>query len=531
MEQNRAVIYARFSSDNQRDESIDAQVRAAEEYAKRNNLHIIKIYTDRAKSATSDKRPEFQQMIADSGKGIFDYVIIHKLDRFSRDKYDSARYKRKLKINGIKLLSVTENLDGSPESIILESMLEGMAEYYSKNLAREVMKGMRENALKCQHTGGRPPLGYDVDPETKRYVINEQEAASVRLIFDYYLEGYGYNRIVSELNGRQLRTKVNRPFGKNSLRDILTNEKYAGTYIFNRSVSKDYNGRRNTHQEKSEEDVIRIPGGVPAIISPEDFQKAQERMRQNKRGPGAYKAKEVYLLSGLIVCGECLRREGREYSMMGNTKFSGRNKLKHVTYRCSNRDRTKMCDNKELRREYIEAFVLNELERNVFNEKAIPFLVQKLNAYQKSKATEQDQELSRKQEALTEVGSQIRNIVDAVTMGCSQMAFVDKLAELESRKASLELAVQEANAKKQNVSITEDALRDMFATFRQFIKEKNIPEIRRFIRSYVHKVIVYKDHCEVVFFLKFDNAPEQEPYHFVRRVSRKRLLRYGRRVA
>ena len=131
----QAAVYARFSSDNQREESIDAQLRACEDYAKRNNLVIVKQYIDRAKSATSDKRPEFQQMIQDSGRKAFEVLIVHKLDRFSRDRYDSARYKRQLKKNGIRLVSSLENLDGSPESIMMESVLEGMAEYYSKNLA------------------------------------------------------------------------------------------------------------------------------------------------------------------------------------------------------------------------------------------------------------------------------------------------------------------------------------------------------------------------------------------------------------
>lgn len=159
----RAAIYARYSSDNQREESIDAQIRAIKAYAEREGHSIVKIYTDEAKSATTDNRPQFQQMIADSSSGFFDCVIVHKLDRFARDRYDSAIYKRKLKINGVSVLSVLENLDGSPESIMLESVLEGMAEYYSKNLAREVMKGMSETAYQCRHTGGTPPLGYDVD--------------------------------------------------------------------------------------------------------------------------------------------------------------------------------------------------------------------------------------------------------------------------------------------------------------------------------------------------------------------------------
>ncbi len=178
----KVAAYARFSSDNQRDESIDAQLRAIHEYAEKKGFTVVAEYTDRAKSATTDNREAFQQMIADSELGKFDGVIIHKLDRFARNRYDSAIYERRLKNNGIHLFSVVENLDDSPESIILESLLEGMAEYYSKNLAREVRKGLNENALKCRHNGGTPPLGYDVDNETKTYIINQQEGSTPKIV-------------------------------------------------------------------------------------------------------------------------------------------------------------------------------------------------------------------------------------------------------------------------------------------------------------------------------------------------------------
>ena len=147
----RAVAYARYSSDNQREESIDAQVRAIKEFCKKEKIDLIKIYKDEAKTATTDDREDFLNMISDSSYKNFDAVIVHKLDRFARNRYDSAFYKKKLKENGARVISVLEYLDDSPESVILESVLEGMAEYYSKNLSREVMKGMKETALQCKH--------------------------------------------------------------------------------------------------------------------------------------------------------------------------------------------------------------------------------------------------------------------------------------------------------------------------------------------------------------------------------------------
>lgn len=201
----KAVAYCRYSSDNQREESIEAQVRAIEEYAEKNNIEIIRIYADEAKSATTDDRPQFLQMIKDSEMNIFQAVIVHKLDRFARNRYDNAFYKRLLKKNGIRLISVLEPLDDSPESIILESVLEGMAEYYSRNLAREVMKGLKENAFQAKFNGGIAPLGYDI--KDGYYVINEKEAEAVKLIFKMYNDGYSYGCIIDELNLRGYKTK------------------------------------------------------------------------------------------------------------------------------------------------------------------------------------------------------------------------------------------------------------------------------------------------------------------------------------
>lgn len=204
----KAVSYARFSSDNQREESIDAQQRAISDFAARNGIEIVAEYVDRAYSARSDQRPEFQQMISDAKSGRFQVVLVHKLDRFSRDRYDSAYYRHELKKHGVTVRSVIENLDDSPESVILQSVIEGMNEYYSRNLARETMKGLKENAYNGKHTGGMPPLGYRVDPETMKIKIDENEANAVRLIFSMADEGKKYPDILAELKSRGFRTKM-----------------------------------------------------------------------------------------------------------------------------------------------------------------------------------------------------------------------------------------------------------------------------------------------------------------------------------
>lgn len=156
----KAVIYARYSSDNQREESIEGQIRECTAYAERNGITVLKHYIDRAYSAKTDDRPEFQHMIKDSEKGLFDLILVWKLDRFARNRYDSARYKNQLKKNGVKVVSATELISDKSEGVLLESILEGMAEYYSADLAEKVSRGLTENALKCKHNGGPAPFGF-----------------------------------------------------------------------------------------------------------------------------------------------------------------------------------------------------------------------------------------------------------------------------------------------------------------------------------------------------------------------------------
>lgn len=145
----RAVIYARYSCDNQREESIEGQLRECKEFAERKGFALVGSYIDRAVSAKTDNRPEFQRMVKESGGNLFDVVIVWKLDRFTRNRYDSAHYKAVLRKNGVKVISATEVISEGAEGIILESVLEGYAEYYSAELSEKVIRGMTENVLKC----------------------------------------------------------------------------------------------------------------------------------------------------------------------------------------------------------------------------------------------------------------------------------------------------------------------------------------------------------------------------------------------
>jgi len=300
--QVRVACYARYSTSMQREESISAQMRAMKKFCDDNGWIIVKKYVDEAYSATTDKRPQFQEMITDSCKKEFDIVLVHKLDRFARNRYDSSLYKQKLRKNGVRLCSVLERIDNTPESILLEGLLESINEFYSANLARESMKGMKENALQCLHNGGSPGLGYDVDV-TQHIIINVEEAKIVVMIYSMYLSGYSCKVIAEMLNEEGYVTKAGNPFKTFSVYGILVNEKYTGVYIFNRSEAKGYDHKRNSHRSKPPEEIIRIEGGIPAIISREVWEAAQKK-RMSKSGK-LKTSEPMYLLSHKIFCGVC----------------------------------------------------------------------------------------------------------------------------------------------------------------------------------------------------------------------------------
>ena len=488
----RAVGYARFSSDNQRQESIDAQLRAIREYCNRKNYILINTYEDAALTGTNDKREAFLKMITDSKQGAFDVVVVHKLDRFSRDRYDSAYYKRELRKNKVHLNSVLENLDDSPESVVMEAVLEGMAEYYSKNLAREVRKGMNENALKCMSTGGAPPFGYSLTNE-KKFEINEIEADGVRLIFRRILEGKGFDTIIHELNHLGYKTRNGNQFAKNSIYSIIRNEKYKGVYVFNKSSAKDYEGKRNSHLYKSDEDIIRIEGGIPAIVSETDFDSIQAIIKGRQRKTASASAKETYLLSGRIFCGEC----GKSY--IGNRKFAGRGKTKHCTYRCNTRERktSDACTNKEIRREYVERFVLERLAEVIFDEKRIPALIQKYSDYILKTNKDTQAKLTELQKQKSDIGRKCNNLISLIA-DTANPSLIAGLEKFEKEKRDIEALISKIENNSGIVSVPEEKLKEAFENARRLFLQGTLPQIKQLIALYVQKVIIHKEQVEVV---------------------------------
>ena len=285
----------------------------------------MRTYIDRALSAKTDNRPDFQRMVKDSAKGLFDVVIVWKLDRFARNRYDSAHYKAQLRKYGVKVLSATENISEGPEGIILESMLEGMAEYYSAELSEKIQRGQKENALKGRNNGGGIPLGYLLGNEQK-LVLDPVTAPIVREIFQRYADGEIVRTIVEDFNRRGLKTKNGKPFSPNSFNRILKNRKYIGEYQY--------------------QDVI-ILGGVPAILSDDLFYRVQARLEKNKRAPATAKADVDYLLTTKLFCGLC------ERMMIGESGTSHTGD-KHYYYKCAGAKRKLGCKKKSAKKDFIE---------------------------------------------------------------------------------------------------------------------------------------------------------------------------------
>jgi site-specific DNA recombinase len=491
---NATVIYARYSSSGQREESITAQIRACEEYAIREGLNIVGHYKDEARTGTNADREQLQQLLTDSGTGKFSKVLVHKVDRLFRDVGGLFGLKQMLERNGVSLDSATENIDDTPNGGLMLGIMGSCAEYYSKNLSNEIKKGQRETALQAKHVGGSAPLGYDVDLATRCYVINEYEAVIVKAIFEMYADGQGYSAILRYLNSMGYRTKRGSLFGKNSLNNILTNEKYTGRYIYNKRIDvKDFNGRRNVYLRPREE-WITIEDGLPAIVDKETFRKVEAQMAHNCVRGGRFKAKTLYLLSGLIRCGEC------GSSMQGNTRADGRGRSVYSSYDCGKGHNKKSCSNRGIRREQVENYVLSTLYDRILSEASIKDLTERLNVYNREMAERGNQEtgLARKQldEVHVKVDRLIRLIVDGVV---ASDTVSNELRWLEESKVYLERQIEEVEVNKKIAILSEDITADLLYKSREVVRTRDMAECRNLISLFIDSVLVYSDRVDVTF--------------------------------
>lgn len=477
-----AIAYARYSSDNQRQESIDAQLQAIRLYAKNEGIVITQVFVDAAESAKTDDRPQFQAMFDAIKEHPPSFVIVHKLDRFSRNRYDAAIYRKKLKDVGTVLLSVLERFDDSPESIILQSVLEGYNEYYSRNLAREVMKGMLQNAQNGVWNGGIAPLGYDV--VNQRLVINLKEAEAVKAIFSMYVDDTSYSNIQQWLSARGYRTKFGKPFGKNSLYSIISNEKYTGTYTFNMAA-----GVGNRHKKKAAEDIIRVPDAIPRLIDDETWAKAVERLQSKRLQNGKNNAKHEYLLQGLVYCGLC-------GGAMGGYTRKGKNGSIYSDYRCNASRQNKECQGRGVSRLALEEEVIARLKEKLLDPENMDAVTDKINDWMMKGVDENFSAVQEIKNRLASVDRKIRSIIDMLLDGIRSDTLKNDLEALETEKVFLNDKLDRLAVQLDTRQLGKEKLKKYLVHFKDldtFAYERK----KKALRTIVEKIVVMPDSVRI----------------------------------
>ena len=479
-----AVIYARYSSDNQREESIEGQIRECTAYAEKNGITIVKHYIDRAISAKTDNRPQFQQMIKDSDKKLFDIVLVWKLDRFARNRYDSARYKTQLKKNGVKLMSATEIISDGPEGIILESVLEGYAEYYSADLSEKVIRGMTENALKGKFTGGAIPFGYIINAD-HRFEIDPLTAPFVAETFQRYNDGQTMREIRDWLNEKGVKNQRGGLMTFNTIQHMLNNRRYIG--------------------ELKYRDVL-IPDAIPSIVSAELFNDVQEKIAKNKKAPARRKAEDDYLLTTKLFCGYC-------GALMFGESGTSRTGEVHRYYKCATAKKKKGCKKKTVRKQWLEDLVVNQTMQLVRDDAAMESIIAKVMELQDRENTN----LPLYEKQLRDAESGIQNMLNAIQAGILTSSTKERLEQLEETKRELEARIAEEKLAKPKIK--EEFIRFWLMRFRKLdmsLKDQRQALVDTFINSiylYDDKVLItfnYKEGTQTITFEEAAQAASKE---------------------
>ena len=458
-----AVIYARYSSDNQREESIEGQIRECTAYAEKNGITIVKHYIDRAISAKTDNRPEFQQMIKDSDKKLFDIVLVWKLDRFARNRYDSARYKTQLKKNGVKLMSATEIISEGPEGIILESVLEGYAEYYSADLSEKVIRGMTENALKGKFTGGAIPFGYIINAD-HRFEIDPLTAPFVAETFQRYNDGQTMREIRDWLNEKGVKNQRGGLMTFNTIQHMLNNRRYIG--------------------ELKYRDVL-IPDAIPSIVSAELFNDVQEKIAKNKKAPARRKAEDDYLLTTKLFCGYC-------GALMFGESGTSRTGEVHRYYKCATAKKHKGCKKKTVRKQWLEDLVVNQTMQLVKDDAAMESIIAKVMELQNKENTN----IPLYEKQLRDAESGIQNMLNAIQAGILTSSTKERLEQLEETKRELEARIAEEKLAKPKV--TEEFIRFWLLRFRKL--DMSLKDQRQaLVDTFINAIYLYDDKVLITF--------------------------------
>lgn len=462
-----AVIYARYSSHGQTEQSIEGQLHDGYDFALREGYTIIGEYIDRAMTGRNDNRADFQRMLSDASKRQFQAVIVWKLDRFARNRYDSAINKAKLKKYGVRVVSVMENITDSPEGIILEGMLESMAEYYSANLSVNIKRGQRETLAKGKFTGGRVPIGYKC--KDGRLIVDERTAPTIRYVFEQYAAGTPKKEIIDALNEQGVTGFFGGNLNISAFQRALLNPVYVGQFTRCGQV---------------------IEGVSQPIVSQDVFDKVQERLKTTKRAPAAKKALVQYLLQGKAFCGHCGAR------MVGE---SGRGKCGDVYhyYACSTKKKVHACPKKNEKKDYAEWYVVEQTVRYVLSPKNIEAISHAVvEEYNKEFSDERIKDLER---ASARLDKELDSLVDSITeMPKSARPRISaKMEAIEIQKADIDADIAKLRIAR-GISFTEV---EVAAWMRQFCKGDPMDEIfrRNIIDVFINSVYFY-DNCVIIFY-------------------------------
>ncbi len=467
----RGVIYARYSCNKQREESIEGQIRECKEFAKSNNIDVINTYIDRAMSATNDNRPEFQRMISDSYLNRFDVVLIWKSDRFSRNRKQAISYREILKENKVKLLSATEpNIDG-PAGILFESMNDGYNEYYVSEMKVKMRRGEKENVLEGKTNGGASSFGYR--QEKYKFYIIDDEAKVVQYMFDMYANtDITVNGLTQLLKKKGMYSRKGKPFAQATVSHILSNRKYIGEY--------------NWGEVKN--------NCVPPIIENSLFDKVQKKLKDNGRSPQRFLAKEDYILTGKLRCGVC------GSLMIGESGQKNNGTKIYRYYKCTKSKHGKKCSSKAISKDVIEDYVCFKTLDFLLEQVDVNRLAKEIHDYQESKTPM----IKNIECRIGEITKKMGNIVNAIESGLDPIEFKERYNDLKSQRDELEHTLDEEKCRNPIMSI-EDLKRVI--TRCKNISLNSLEEKRMLIDLMVNSVIIQTDGTIDILY----NYREKEP--------------------
>lgn len=417
------VIYARYSSHNQKEESIEQQVEECMAFAVSNDIKIIQVYADKALSGRTDKRPQFQRLMRDAEKKQFAVVIAYKSNRIARDMLNALKYEDRLSRFGIETLYAKEEFGNTAAGRFALRTMMNVNQFYSENMAEDIRRGMRDNAENCK-VNGALPLGYVKGPDG-RYAIEPAEAAIVQEIYSQVLSGIPFVDIANDLNGRGIKTKQGNLWNKNSFHRMLSNDAYIGVYRHSGVVN---------------------PNGIPPILEKEVFYAMQRYMETKKNPRGRHRENNDYLLTGKLFCGHC----GTPMVGIAGTSRTG---AMHYYYTCNKRRADNSCKKKNVRKDYIEQIVADLTMQFILQDDVVDWIascgMELMESNAETKLSELEAELAENKKAT-------KNIMTAIEQGIFTATTRERLLELEANIADLERDIAIAKAASADSKVTKE---------------------------------------------------------------------------